>query len=119
MLVLNVVRLVVALLVRMMRRPTVVVQIGSSSANHHHHTTTLHQHSPHHIADLARAGSALRTIGNHCLKDPYFSVVIRSFIEEYIVGGRLSRIPLVGPIIQAQVGMSLSLQRNSFTYTNK
>ena len=109
MMLINVLRVVGSFIVRAMRTPTVVVQDGPPSL----------ERSPHHLADTERAGSALRAVTGHCLRDPYFSVVLRSFISDYLVNGRFSRIPLLGSIVSAQVAFYLALQRGSFTYTNK
>lgn len=67
--------------------------------------------------DQQRVKQALRNSMYSFLRDPFFTVVVKQAIHDYLVTGVVSRIPLIGSIISFQVSYFLAMQHYSFLYT--
>lgn len=67
--------------------------------------------------DTLRVTQSVRNLLLNILRDPFFATVLRQFIYNKFVQGKLNRIPLLGAILSFQVGYILSMQHYSFLYS--
>lgn len=67
--------------------------------------------------DTLRLQEAIRNMAFSFLRDPFFSAVIKPWVQRHLLGGFLSRIPLLGAMVIYQVTYYVAMQHYSFLYT--